>query len=172
MKKQPNTVYIGYDPREDIAYEVLKFTIERIAVENVRIVVIRRDVVERMGIYKREYDIVDGQHIDKIDGRPFSSEFSFTRFLVPALNMYQGWASIALSTNIIRVMERRWMAASRKTIEGRIGRALSCGIVGTPLIKSLLLLMSVLDRADGYMDLNGSLIRKQTLALFMRSGTG
>jgi len=92
MKKQPNTVYIGYDPKEDIAYEVLKFTIERIAVENVRIVVIRRDVVERMGIYKREYDIVDGQHIDKIDGRPFSSEFSFTRFLVPALNMYQGWA--------------------------------------------------------------------------------
>ena len=26
-----NTVYIGYDPKEDTAYEVLKFTIERIA---------------------------------------------------------------------------------------------------------------------------------------------
>ena len=35
MRKAPNTVYIGYDPREDVAYEVLKFTIERIAVENV-----------------------------------------------------------------------------------------------------------------------------------------
>ena len=30
MRKSPNTVYIGYDPREDVAYEVLKFTIERI----------------------------------------------------------------------------------------------------------------------------------------------
>ena len=37
MRKAPNTVYIGYDPREDVAYEVLKFTIERIAVENVDI---------------------------------------------------------------------------------------------------------------------------------------
>jgi len=92
MKKQPNTVYIGYDPKEDVAYEVLKFTIERIAVDNVRIVPIKRPVVERMGIYNRKYDIIDGQHIDKIDGHPFSSEFSFTRFLVPALNMYQGWA--------------------------------------------------------------------------------
>ena len=92
MKKQPNTVYIGYDPREDVAYEVLKFTIERIAVDNVRIVPIRRDVVERMCIYNRKYDVVDGQYIDQIDGRPFSTDFSFTRFLVPALNMYQGWA--------------------------------------------------------------------------------
>jgi len=31
MRKSPNTVYIGYDPKEHTAYEVLKFTIERIA---------------------------------------------------------------------------------------------------------------------------------------------
>ena len=92
MRKPPNTVYIGYDPREDVAYEVLKFTIERIAVDNVRVVPIRKDLVERMGIYTRKYDVVDGQSIDRIDGKPFSSDFSFTRFLVPALNMYEGWA--------------------------------------------------------------------------------
>ena len=92
MKKSPNTVYIGYDPKEDVAYEVLKFTIERIAVDNVRIVPIKRNLVERMGIYNRKYTVKDGQYIDNIDGKPFSSEFSFTRFLVPALNMYQGWA--------------------------------------------------------------------------------
>ena len=92
MRKSPNTVYIGYDPKEHTAYEVLKFTIERIAVENVRVVPIKRDVVERMGMYTRTYDTVDGQNIDTIDGKPFSSEFSFTRFLVPAMNMYEGWA--------------------------------------------------------------------------------
>ena len=67
MKKAPNTVYIGYDPKENTAYEVLKFTIERIAVDNVRVVPIRRDVVERMGMYTREFDVVDGQTIDKIE---------------------------------------------------------------------------------------------------------
>jgi lipopolysaccharide biosynthesis glycosyltransferase len=29
---------------------------------------------------------------DVLDGRPFSTEFAFTRFLVPALQNYQGWA--------------------------------------------------------------------------------
>ena len=77
MKKSPNTVYIGYDPKEDVAYEVLKFTIERIAVDNVRIVPIKRNLVERMGIYNRKYTVKDGQYIDNIDGKPFSSEFSF-----------------------------------------------------------------------------------------------
>jgi hypothetical protein len=85
MKKQPNTVYIGYDPREDVAYEVLKFTIERIAVDNVRIVPIRRDVVERMCIYNRKYDVVDGQYIDQIDGRPFSTDFRIQYGLLSTL---------------------------------------------------------------------------------------
>lgn len=92
MRKSPNTVYIGYDPREEVAYEVLKFTIERIAVDNVTIKPIRKDVVERMGLYNRKHSVKDGQMIDDIDGKPFSTDFSFTRFLVPALNMYQGWA--------------------------------------------------------------------------------
>jgi hypothetical protein len=110
MKKSPNTVYIGYDPKENTAYEVLKFTIERIAVDNVRVVPIRRDVAERMGMYTREFDVVDGQTIDKIDGKPFSSEFSFTRFLVPAMNMYEGWAlymdsDMYLRTDINEIFE-------------------------------------------------------------------
>ena len=92
MRKAPNTVYIGYDPREDVAYEVLKFTIERIAVDNVDIKPIRKDVIERMGLYRRTHTVQNDQMIDDIDGKPFSTEFSFSRFLVPALNMYQGWA--------------------------------------------------------------------------------
>ena len=87
-----NTVYIGYDPKEDMAYQVLKFSLERIASKPVRVVPIKRDVVKRMGLYRREYTTMDGQDYDTIDGRPFSSEFSFTRFLVPFLNMFEGKA--------------------------------------------------------------------------------
>ena len=37
-KKSINTVYIGYDPKEETAYEVLKFSIERIAMDPIRVV--------------------------------------------------------------------------------------------------------------------------------------
>ena len=83
-----NTVYIGYDPKEDTAYEVLKFTIERISGKNIRIVPLKRDILEHIGIYTRKSQLIHGQPYDVIDGRPFSTEFSFSRFLVPALNMY------------------------------------------------------------------------------------
>ena len=87
-----NTVYIGYDPKEDTAYEVLKFTIERISGNNIRVVPLRKDLLELTGMYKRKSELIKGQPYDVIDGRPFSTEFSFSRFLVPALNLYEGKA--------------------------------------------------------------------------------
>jgi hypothetical protein len=87
-----NTVYIGYDPKEDTAYEVLKFTIERISGKNIRVVPLRKDLLELTGMYRRKSELIHGQPYDVIDGRPFSTEFSFSRFLVPALNLYEGKA--------------------------------------------------------------------------------
>ena len=109
-----NTVYIGYDEREQVAYDVLKFTIDRITTKPVRIVPLKNEILERMGIYYREYEEVDGQRVDKIDGKPFSTDFSFTRFLVPALNMYQGWAlymdcDMYMRTDITELFEEHSM---------------------------------------------------------------
>jgi hypothetical protein len=87
-----NTVYIGYDPKEDMAYEVLKFTIERISGKHVRVVPLRKDLLELTGMYTRKSQLIHGQPYDIIDGKPFSTEFSFSRFLVPALNLYEGKA--------------------------------------------------------------------------------
>ena len=101
-KHSINTVYIGYDPKEDTAYEVLKFSIERISTKSVRVVPIKRNIVEQMGLYTRKYNTIDGQPYDEIDGKPFSTEFSFTRFLVPALNMYEGMALFMDSDMYIR----------------------------------------------------------------------
>jgi len=91
-KEIVNTVYIGYDEKEDTAYEVLKFSLERIATKPIRVVPIKKNLIERMGIYTRKSNMIHGQQYDEIDGKPFSTEFSFSRFLVPALNMYQGYA--------------------------------------------------------------------------------
>jgi hypothetical protein len=91
-KQQINTVYIGYDERESTAYEVLKFSIERTASKPVQVIPLKKNILERMGIYNRKSEMIKGQPYDTIDGRPFSTDFSFSRFLVPALNMYQGKA--------------------------------------------------------------------------------
>ena len=89
---QTYNIYVGYDPKEEIAYEILKWNLERIAKNPVNVFPFRKDILEKIGMYNREYTDIKGQKIDRIDGKPFSSDFSFSRFLVPALNMYQGWA--------------------------------------------------------------------------------
>ena len=56
-----NTVYIGYDPKEETAYQVLKFSLERISSKNIRVVPIRKNIMELMGLYRRESEMIDGQ---------------------------------------------------------------------------------------------------------------
>ena len=87
-----NTVYVGYDPKEHTAYEVLKFSLERISTKPVRVIPLRRDILTKIGIYTRKHNSISGQDYDEIDGSPFSTQFSFSRFLIPALNMYEGLA--------------------------------------------------------------------------------
>jgi hypothetical protein len=43
-----------------------------------------------------------GQKFDSIDGKPFSTEFSFSRFLVPTLNQYKGRALFMDSDMFVR----------------------------------------------------------------------
>jgi hypothetical protein len=46
-----------------------------------------------MGVLTRRwYRLPGGQMIDEGDGRPFSTEFAFSRFLVPHLTMHAGFA--------------------------------------------------------------------------------
>ena len=98
-----NTVYIGYDPKEDTAYEVLKNTIQRISGKHSpRIVPLKKNILEHIGMYTRTSQIIHGQPYDIIDGKPFSTEFSFSRFLVPALQLYEGKALFMDSDMYIR----------------------------------------------------------------------
>ena len=94
MNKNNNTIYIGYDPKEHKAYEVLKFSLDRISTSSLRIITLDLETLQnKMGVYNRKFKTNNnGQRYDNIDNRPFSSDFSFSRFLVPYLNMYQGKA--------------------------------------------------------------------------------
>ena len=86
-----NKIVIGWDSREDIAYQVCKASIKNNTMLPLKIVPLKQRILREEGIYKREYKINEhGQKIDKSDGKPFSTEFSFTRFTIPFLSN-TGW---------------------------------------------------------------------------------
>jgi hypothetical protein len=73
-------VFIGWDSREDIAYQVCRESLARNSSEWLDIKPIKQHEMRERGLYWREHDPLS------------STEFSFTRFLVPYLAGYEGWA--------------------------------------------------------------------------------
>lgn len=80
-------VLIGYDIRDNLAYGVCEKSIRANTRNTGQISGIRDHELRRAGMYFRPFlTIPSGQMIDGIDGRPFSTAFSFTRFLTPHLS--------------------------------------------------------------------------------------
>lgn len=73
-------IYIGWDSREDIAYQVAKYSIEKHSSIPVNIIPLKQKHLRKQGLYWRDTD------------KLASTEFTFTRFLVPLLNDFKGWA--------------------------------------------------------------------------------
>lgn len=71
-------IFIGYDEREAVAFSVLAHSIHRRASQPVTITPVRLDQLK--GVYHRERDPLQ------------STDFSFSRFLVPWMCGYEGWA--------------------------------------------------------------------------------
>ena len=72
-------IFIGYEPREDIAYKVCVHSILARQPKAEVIPLVQQELRD-LGLYTRD--------IDKLA----STEFTFTRFLVPELCDYNGWA--------------------------------------------------------------------------------
>jgi len=73
-------VFIGYDPREEVAYQVCRESLARQSSTLLNIQPIKQSEMREKNLYWREKDALS------------STEFSFTRFLVPYLAGYTGWA--------------------------------------------------------------------------------
>jgi len=67
-------VYVGYDTREDIAYQVCEHSIKR-RNGKTEVQALKQSDLRTQGLYTRE--------IDKLS----STEFTFTRFLIPYLHL-------------------------------------------------------------------------------------
>lgn len=73
-------VFVGFDSREELAYEVCRHSILRHASIPVDVIPIKQQSLKNEGLYTR------------IRGPTESTEFSFTRFLTPFLAGFDGWA--------------------------------------------------------------------------------
>ena len=81
-------IFIGYDPRDHLACQVaVKSLLDHARTpDKVAIHLLKDWKLRAMGLYHRPYTVdAAGQMWDARDGRPFSTQFSFTRFAVPAL---------------------------------------------------------------------------------------
>ena len=77
---EPLKIFVGWDSREDIAFQVCKESIEHHASVPVEIIPLKQKLLRRDGYYTRP--------VDKLA----STEFTFTRFLIPELAEFKGWA--------------------------------------------------------------------------------
>ena len=73
-------VYIGWDSREPIAADVCELSMVKNATCPLNIHMLKQQELRNQGLYVRDPDGLS------------STEFTFTRFLVPYLNEYRGWA--------------------------------------------------------------------------------
>ena len=73
-------LFVGWDSREDIAYQVCRHSVLRRASGHVSVTPLRQRALAALGLYKRPRDPLA------------STEFAYSRFLVPYLCGYQGWA--------------------------------------------------------------------------------
>jgi hypothetical protein len=87
--KKPLRIYVGWDKRDALAYEVARQSAIERASGPVEIIPLKDWVLRGAGVYWRSYFVNPrGQMFDERDYAPFSTDFTYTRFLVPALEAF------------------------------------------------------------------------------------
>jgi len=86
------TVFIGYDPREAIASNVLAYSIVRRTSIPVDIHHLNLTALRQESLYTRPHRWQDGKLWDAISDAPMSTEFALSRFLVPFLHTDGQWS--------------------------------------------------------------------------------
>lgn len=87
-------IFMGWDDREKTAYEVCKHSIEKHTRSDIQIIPLYHKELRRQGFFQRPWitEALTGNRMDLVDGKGFSTEFSHTRFLIPELTKFKGWA--------------------------------------------------------------------------------
>lgn len=84
-ERKMNIIYVGYDPKESLYTDILIKSIKVNTKDRYIIVPIIQKNMRDFGYYNRTSFFENDIELDTIDQKPFSTQFSFTRFLVPFL---------------------------------------------------------------------------------------
>ena len=76
-------IYVGYDSREDIAWQVCRHSLLRHAGPELPVFPLKQEALRELGLYRRPADVMA------------STEFSITRFLTPYVAADDGWSVFA-----------------------------------------------------------------------------
>jgi hypothetical protein len=97
-----NKVFVGYDTRLPLPYAVTARSILKKTRYSVEITPLLLPHLQAQGLYVRETVTKDGQMFDTISDAPMSTEFAISRFLIPYLCDYQGFAVFCDSDFLFR----------------------------------------------------------------------
>ena len=85
-------IFIGYDEREHVAAAVCAHSMRSSGIR-----FLKHRQLRDAGLFTRPWRIAsNGQYYDEIDGKPFSTQFSHTRFLIPEIARREGLKGWAL----------------------------------------------------------------------------
>jgi lipopolysaccharide biosynthesis glycosyltransferase len=109
-------VFIGYDSREELAYQVCRQSILDTAKypNSIEIYPIKQNEMRDRGLYWRD--------VDKLA----STEFTFTRFLVPELCEFRGWALFIDCDFLFKKDVRNLWKVIEESIENKKNYAVMC----------------------------------------------
>ena len=87
---KPLRCYVGWDQRDITAYGVCEQSLLGNSSVPLEIIPLKEWELRQQGIFWRPYRVDEkGQMWDDRDGRPFSTNFSFTRFCIPMIEDYR-----------------------------------------------------------------------------------
>lgn len=97
-KQEALKVFVGYDSREDIAWQVCRHSLLRHSSGELQVAPLRQPVLRELGLYNRPLDSTA------------TTEFSLTRFLTPYIAGSTGWVifcdcDFLFTTDIFGVLE-------------------------------------------------------------------
>ena len=108
--KAPINVYVGYDAREHEAYEVCRYSLMKHNSDDfsVNVIPLKHQELRDSGLFYRRWVIdEEGQYWDELDGKPFSTEFSHSRFAIQEyatqVHKQRGWTMFVDCDFLFRV---------------------------------------------------------------------
>jgi hypothetical protein len=105
------SIHIGFDPREAHAFAVARRSTRRQLTLPIPTSGLVLADLKARGLYTRPTSRRDGRLWDDISDAPMATEFACSRFLVPYLNNYDGWAvfmdsDMLVRTNLVRLFQQ------------------------------------------------------------------